>query len=387
MVMKSVVIVRYGEVALKGSLVRSRMERALVEHVRFRLSYCGFSDFDVVLESGRIFVYVSRGVEDVAKCLTKVFGVVSVSPSIEVDNDIDVIKEAAVKTALTVSREKSAKSFAIRARRVKSYPITSKDVEKLVGQAVKDATGLSVDLEKSDLDIFIEVRGRSAYIYTEVFRGPGGLPYGIEGKCVALFSGGVDSTIAMWMIAKRGCEVLPLHMVAKPFYSDKAFEKAIKVLRVFREWVPRKEFIALFVTNYGDLLKRVADSVKRRLTCIACKRLMLLIALRVAREFGAKAIVTGELLGEVASQTLDNLYVISKSIEMPVLRPLIGFDKEGVTSMARFLGFEEAMVGLPPCAALPKSPETHAGASALDVYEELLEKLSQEAVWEAKSIE
>jgi len=171
------------------------------------------------------------------------------------------------------------------------------------------------------------------------------------------------------------------------FIAIKPLRKLLRCLGSLESGFQDKEFIALFVTNYGDLLKRVADSIKRRLTCTACKRLMLLIALRVAREFGAKAIVTGELLGEGASQTLDNLYVISKSIEMPVLRPLIGFDKEGVTSMARFLGFEEAMVGLPPCAALPKSPETHADASALDVYEELLEKLSQEAVWEAKSIE
>ena len=386
-VMRSAVIVRYGEITLKGPLVRRKMEQALAKHIVFRLGYCGFNDFDVVLERGRIFVYVDKSVNDAAKCLTKVFGVVSVSPSIEIDNDIDVIKEAAVKTVLIVSKERRIQSFAIRARRVESYPITSKDIEKIVGQAVKDATGLRVDLEKSDLSVFIEVRERSAYIYTEVLKGPGGLPYGIEGKCVALFSGGVDSSIAMWMAAKRGCEVAPLHMVARPFYSDKAFERAINVLKAFREWVPRKEFTAFFVTNYGDLLKKIVDGVKKRLVCLACKRLMLLIAARVAKEIGAKAIVTGESLGQVASQTLDNIYVISKGIEIPVLRPLIGFDKEEIASLARSLGFEMAMASLPACSALPEFPETHAEPGALDEYEGLLTRLSQEAVWEVKGIE
>ena len=385
--MKSTIIVRYGEITLKGPFVRSRMEHMLVEHIRFRLAQCGFSDADVVLERGRIFVYVDKGVSDAARCLTKVFGVVSVSPSIEIDNDIDVIKDVAVRVALAVSKERGAKSFAIRARRVESYPITSKDIEKIVGQVVKEATGLRVDLVSSDLEVFVEVRERCAYIYTEVLKGPGGLPYGVEGRCIALFSGGVDSTVAMWMAAKRGCEVIPVHMVAKPFYSDKAFERAINVLKAFREWIPRKEFKAVFVTNYGELLKRIVDSVRKRLVCLACKRLMLLIALRLVRELGAKAIVTGESLGQVASQTLDNMHVISRGIEVPIFRPLIGFDKEEIASLARSLGFEKTMVNMPQCAALPEFPETHANANALDIYREFLEKLSQEAVWEVVNIE
>jgi thiamine biosynthesis protein ThiI len=312
---------------------------------------------------------------------------VSVSPSIEIDNDIDVIKDVAVRVALAVSKERGAKSFAIRARRVESYPITSKDIEKIVGQVVKEATGLRVDLVSSDLEVFVEVRERCAYIYTEVLKGPGGLPYGVEGRCIALFSGGVDSTVAMWMAAKRGCEVIPVHMVAKPFYSDKAFERAINVLKAFREWIPRKEFKAVFVTNYGELLKRIVDSVRKRLICLACKRLMLLIALRLVRELGAKAIVTGESLGQVASQTLDNMHVISRGIEVPIFRPLIGFDKEEIASLARSLGFEKTMVNMPQCAALPEFPETHANANALDIYREFLEKLSQEAVWEVVNIE
>jgi thiamine biosynthesis protein ThiI len=384
--MLSVVLVRYGEVTLKGFYVRSRMERLLAKHVEFRLRRCGFNDFDVVLDRGRIFVYVDRAV-DAAKCLTKVFGVVSVSPAVEVDNDIDVIKDYATRLALDAVKGRKIQSFAIRARRVESYPITSKDIEKIVGQVVKDSTGLRVDLEKPDLEVFIEVRERSAYIFTEVFKGPGGLPYGVEGRCVALYSGGVDSTVAMWMTAKRGCDVTPIHMVSKPFYSDKAYERAVEVLKVFRDWIPKEEFKALFVTNYGELLKRVIEVVERRLTCLACKRLMLLIASRVAEEVNAKAIVTGDSLGQVASQTLDNLYVISKGIRIPVFRPLIGFDKEEIASLARSLGFEKAMISLPPCAALPEHPETHAEPDALDKYSDFLEKLSQDAVWEEMIID
>ena len=379
--MRDVIIVRYGEISLKGPLVRERMEKTLVEHIRYRLSRCGFSGYEIVSERGRIFVYVQNNAVDAAKCISKVFGVVSTSPAIEVDNDIDVIKEAALNVALNIARSRKISSFAIRARRVESYPITSKDIEKIVGQVVKDATGWRVDLENSDIEIFIEVRERSAYIYTDVFKGPGGLPYGSEGKCVALYSGGVDSTVAMWLMAKRGCDIIPVHMVLKPFYSDLAYERAVNVLKIFREWVPKEVFEAYFVVNYGDLLKEIIERVRQRLICLACKRLMLLIARRIAEEVKAKAIVTGDSLGQVASQTLDNLYVISKGIPIPVLRPLIGFDKEEIAELARKLGFEEAMRSLPPCKALPEYPETHAKPDALDEYNEFLERLAEEATW------
>ena len=379
--MRDVVIVRYGEIALKGPHTRRRMEGSLLEAISWRLRRCGFEKHDIVAEEGRIFVYpIDASSIDVAKCLTKVFGVVSTSPALEIPNDIETIKRVAKDVATKVLENRKVESFAIRARRVESYPITSKDIEKIVGQIVKDATGLKVDLEEPDLEIFIEVREQHAYIFTEVLRGPGGLPYGIEGKCVVLFSGGMDSTLALWMMAKRGCEVVPLHMVLKPLYGDDAFEKALRVLKMLREWIPRDSFEVLLVENYGRLLKEVARSVPTSLRCLACKRLMLLIAQRIAREIGAKAIATGEVIGQVASQTLDNIYAISRNLEIPVLRPLISFDKEEIAAKLRELGlYEEACRRVATCYVVPPNPETHADPSALEPYEDLLQRLATEA--------
>jgi len=381
------ILVRYGEIALKGLLVRDRMEKILIDAISWRLKRIGVEKFYIRREDGRIFIKISSvkdldSLKEYSEKLTKIFGIVSASPAIEISNDIETISLVSTELAKKIVSNRRIASFAIRARRVESYPITSKDIEKIVGQKVKETLNLAVDLENPDLEIFIEVREEKAYIFTDIIEGPGGLPYGVEGLCISLFSGGMDSTLATWLIAKRGCEVIPLHMVNKPFYNDEAYQRVFEVLKKLREWIPRDKFEVILVENYGELLKKLSDYIPLRLRCLACKKLMFLIAQRLARERNAKAIVTGESLGQVASQTLDNIYVISKGIEIPILRPLITFDKQEVAGMLRKIGlFDVTARDVGKCGFLPPYPETHAKSDALDHYIDLFNKLVNQAVY------
>lgn len=383
-----VILVRYGEIALKGPLVRGRMERNLMEAIKWKLRrIIDVEEFSVVKEDGRIFVKIPKirdldSLNNYVKELVKTFGVVSASPAIEIDNNIFTISSVSVELVKDLVSKRKVNTFAVRARRVESYPITSKDIEKIVGQKIKESLNLSVDLENPDLIIFIEVREKKSYIFTEVVEGPGGLPYGVEGLCISLFSGGADSTLAMWLIAKRGCEILPLHMVNKPFYSDEAYQRVFSVMKRFREWIPKDRVEIVLVENYGEIMKKLGDVVPLRLRCLACKKTMFLIAQKLAKERKAKAIVTGESLGQVASQTLDNLYTISKGMEIPILRPLIALDKEEIAYMLRKIGlFDVTAKDVGKCGFLPPHPEIHAKPDALDPYTDLLNKLAEQAIF------
>ncbi|MEM3979786.1 MAG: tRNA uracil 4-sulfurtransferase ThiI [Ignisphaera sp.] len=374
------ILVRYGEIALKGQVVRSRMEQCLANSIEWRLRRIGLEEFYVSRERGRIFAKIPW-VKDLnklsfyAKELTKTFGVVSISPTVEVDNNIEKILFVSTELARNVVSRKNVKTFAVRARRVKSYPITSKEINKIVGQKIKDSLNLSVNLENPDFEIFIEVREKKAYIFTDIIEGPGGLPYGVEGLCITLFSGGMDSALALWLMARRGCEVLPLHMVFRPYYSEEAYQRVFKVMEKIREWIPRDKIEILLVENYAELMNRIVEVIPIRFRCLACKRLMLLIAERVAMERRAKAIITGDSLGQVASQTLDNLYVISKDIRVPIFRPLIAMDKQEISDAIKKLGlFDVAAKNIGTCKLLPQHPETHAKPDALDPYTDIFRR-------------
>ncbi len=378
----NVVVVRYGEIALKGPIVRERMENTLMRNILWRARRSGIAIKKIGIRNARVIVYpdnVER-CRDLAIEITKVFGVVSTSPALETSNDIETVS----KIAIEIAREKmseNAKSFAIRARRVESYPLTSKDIERIVGQRVKEALGLRVDLEQPDIEIHIEMRSDRAYIYTDVLRGPGGLPYGVEGLCVSLFSGGMDSTLASWLMAKRGCRIRLLHMRLYPLYGEDAFERAITVAKQLREWFPEDDYAMAIVDNYGELLKELITVVPERIRCIVCKRLMLEIAQRYANEIGAKAIITGESIGQVASQTLDNVYAIHTGIEIPILTPVIAMDKEEIAQKLREIGLYTYVArSVTACKVTPRYPETHADIHIVRKYLDKVRNITKKAV-------
>jgi len=389
----NVVLVRYGEVTLKSPYVRELMEKKLIDHIKYVLRKHGYERVNIRLIPGRIFINNVDNAAEVANIVSKVFGVVSTSPAVEVRTEIGEIKKSVVNYALEVLKENQ--SFAIRARRVKRFPITSKELEKILGAEVLDKLRekkLKVNLTSPDVTIYVEVRSRKTYIYHEVFDGVGGLPYGVEGKAISLVSGGIDSPVATWLIMKRGVKVIPVFFNGGSFTSREAVEKAHTTIKILREWVPEDEFY-FYEVSYGEALRTIVENVRPQLVCLACKRTMLKTAIELARIEGAKAIVTGESLGQVASQTLDNIFAISYNLEYPILRPLIGLDKDEIVELARKIGtYNVSSRNVIECQASPAYRGFKAIAHAdVDIVLELekkldIDRLAKELVKNSKKI-
>ena len=380
--MYGVVIVRYGEVAVKSPRVRRRMERALLESLEFALERAGVRSYELRREGGRVFVETDQA-EAAARALARVFGVVSTSPAVEVGDSLDDIVRASLE--LGRQRLRRGMSFAVRARRVRTYELTSKDIERVVGEAVLSAVkGVRVNLEEPDYVIYVEVREGRAYVFDSVLRGPGGLPYGVEGRVVSLVSGGVDSAVATWLAMKRGCEVVPVHFFMGAFYSPEARERALAVLRWLREWVPRRELRA-----YWAPLHRAHEElgdVRERYRCLVCKALMYKVGELICRAEGCAAMVTGESIGQVASQTLSNLSYLSRAVATPIIRPVVAMDKDEIAGLARRLGvFEVAGRDVGRCRLAPRRPATRVGRRGAEYIASLpLDELARVVAEEAE---
>ena len=351
--MAKTIIVRYGELALKSKRVRRRFEQCLIDNIELALKGL---DHKLTRERGRIFVNVGQ-VDSAVKRLTRVPGIVSVSPSVKVDATMDAIRSAAVKVAKRILTP--GKTFAIRTRRVGKHAFSSQDVNIALGTAVLNAVpSVSVDLSAPDREISIEIRDKNAYVFTITVAGVGGLPVGSQGNVVALLSGGIDSPVAAYLMMKRGCTVSLIFFDNKPYTDNRARKRAIAVTKKLAEFSPKVE---LMVVPFGRILRAFVEKVPRKLTCVLCKRAMFKIAEKIAKRVEAEAIVTGESLGQVASQTLPNLRVIDEACELPVMRPLIGMDKVEIERIARQIGtFEISTRLVAGCSAVPQYPETHA---------------------------
>ena len=368
----NVALVSYSEIALKSPPVRRRMENQLIAHIRNMLDRAGLSDARVNMNQGRIVV---RNAEPVTAALaaSKIFGVASTMPAVETSVELKDVVEAAARFATRTI--KPNQTFAIDARRVGKHPYTSRDVEVKVGAEVLRMISnkrVSVNLEDPDKTIHVEARSRNAYIYSQVYHGPGGLPFGSQGKLVSLFSGGIDSPVASWLMMKRGAYVIPLFLDQRPFVGDDYYGRAVKVARELREYVPIKEYL-LYVIPIGNVMKRIVEKVPKELTCIICKRMMYRIACSFAELRGAQGVVTGESLGQVASQTLVNLKVLEEAAIMPIYRPLIGLNKHDSVRMARKIGtYGLSIAPVQGCSVVPKKPATMA---KIDDVKEAEEKI------------
>ncbi len=332
------------------------MEARLVRNLAHMLRRRGVR-FRIRREGGRVFIYADR-IKDALEATSRSFGVVSASPAMEVDASLDAIRDAVVRHATSVL--KPGRTFAIRARRLKTFPHTSKELERLLGECVlKSIKGVRVDLTSPDVTIYVEARERRAYVFSEVVRGPGGLPYGVEGRVVALVSGGTDSAVAAWLIMKRGAEVVPVFNDMGRFISEAARKRALEVLRRLREWVPEGEWRVYIVPFW--IVHEAINGLDERYRCLLCKVAMYKVAELIAEVEGAKALATGESLGQVASQTLDNIHAMSVLVGLPILRPLIGLDKCEIEDLARKVNiYEVAAKDVGGCALVPAHPVTRA---------------------------
>ncbi len=372
------VIVRYSEIGLKSKPVRARMERALIKHLKKSLG-----NVEIKRTYGRIFVY-GENEREIAEKASKVFGVKSTSPAVETAADLSELIKSIVEYAKKTIRQ--GESFALRVRREGEHTYTSQDVAVKAGAEVVKATNAKVKLKNPDREIFVEIRGDRAYIYHEVIPGVGGLPYGTQGRAVALVSGGIDSPVATFLAMKRGIEPVCVFLNPAPLVDKRTEERAMKSIKKLAEFAP--EPLKTYIVPYGDVLIELLK-VDIPLGCVLCKRMMYRVAELIALREKAKAIITGESLGQVASQTLDNLHTISSAIRLPVLRPLIAMDKDEIIEIARKIGtYEISILPANCCLGPPPKPATRATPERAEKAEKKLsvEKLAEEMVEKAVAV-
>ncbi len=357
-------LVRYGEIFLKSDPVRRQWEQVLAQEIRDRMP-------GVAVRSGRGRLWLDGPVD--REALSRVFGVVSFSPVVPcVLDDLD---EAVLSYWERRFAPADVGTFAVRVKRVGSHAFSSQEKAAALGAQIGRAhPELRVDLSHPDVTLHVEIRGERCHLYHEVIPGPGGLPPGTQGTLVALVSGGIDSPVAAYMMMRRGCRILPLMVALDGYLDETAVARAEAVVERLRPYQPG---IALHVLHDG-YLRRAKDVLVRagqeRYTCVLCKRRMYRLAGEYAAGLGALGVVTGEALGQVASQTLDNLRVLDDAAPLPVYRPLIGFDKEEIIAVARRIGtFETSIAPATGCGAVPSMPTTKAKLELVREFEAAVE--------------
>jgi len=372
------VLVRYGEISLKSPGIRRYLETMLIRHLQAMLKRQTVPINRLWRERGRIFL-TTPDPQAAARVAAGVFGVVSASPVWTLPPTMDGIDEWVGHYVSAFLR--AGQKFAVRTRRTKTQVFTSQDLARRLGATVMQAAAaadcpVSVDLEHPDVEVNVEVRDKNAYAFFEVVPGPGGLPYGCQGTLVGLHSGGIDSPVAQWLLMKRGARVIPLYLDTDEPGHPRLRKRAIETGKHLAHWMPEPN-PELIIVPYHATLRRLAKTQKPNLTCLLCKRMMYRIAAAVASQEGAVGLVTGENLGQVASQTLTNLVLLDQTIALPVFRPLVGFDKVETEQLARRIGTYQASakdVGV--CFAVPEHPaiagtppDVMAAEAALEINE------------------
>lgn len=384
------VIVRFGgEIGIKGRWTRRAYEKMLSKNIKKVLRHYSIQYKEFIHKHGRIYVR-TENVRDTAHKTTRVFGVSSVSPAVETTSDMNEIAKKAVELADKTLR--SGNSFAVRCRRVGKHSYSSMEICKEIGeQILKNLKNrdLVVDLSDPQFTINIEVRDEDAYIFSESISGAGGFPLGSQPKVVCLLSGGIDSAVACWLVMKRGCPIIPVYFDITPFTDKTATTKALDVATKLFKWTigfPRK----VYVVPHGKNLDTLVRKGPSRLTCILCKRMMYRIAERIADTEKAEGIITGEAIGEQASQTLHNLRVLDEAVsKYPIHRPVLGFNKLETEELAKKIssfGVSTRKTG--GCTAAPKNPATKANLENVKKAEEALdiEEMITESIREAEIV-
>ncbi|GAB6138544.1 tRNA uracil 4-sulfurtransferase ThiI [Halanaerobaculum tunisiense] len=390
--MQKLYLIRYGEIGTKGHN-RHMFEDKLVSNIRQALAGVGpEKTVEIYKTSGRIFVETALEESTVVSKLQKVAGIVGICPTLEVDLDLDQIKEACITAVEEVlPAQEGTVTFGVSASRSnKGFALDSMELNRELGAYILDEfSNLQVDLDNPDIEVNVEVRYEGAYIYTQDITGMRGLPVGTTGKAGVMLSGGIDSPVAGWMAMKRGVEITPIYFHSFPFTSDRAKEKVIDLTKVLAEYQGE---IDLHVVHFTEIQKEINEHCPEDLTTVIMRRKMIEIAEQLTKQQGGKALVTGESMGQVASQTLDSMYVTNVMPEMPIYRPLIGLDKIEIEERAKQIGtYEISIQPYEDCCTVfvPKTPETHPTLEQVRAGEEDLEvdELIKEAIKEVEIIE
>ena len=348
---------RYGELFLKSEPVKRHFIGMLLRNIRKALGAAGF-ECRYETPRGRILIYGGEP-EKVADVVSRIFGIVDVSTCHRTSTDLGDLQEVALSRAKP--HLAAGMSFAVRAKRQYKTGLTSQELGTEIGSFIYDhIPGLSVDLDSPDFEVFVEVRDFGGLVYDRRISGPGGLPWGTQGRVLVLLSAGIDSPVASWLSMKRGCEITHLYLDAGRWAGTDVTAAAIDNHRKLSLWCAGNP-VSLVIADSEPLFDAMSRmKVQPRYRCVICKRFMLRVAARLMANEGALAVVTGENLGQVASQTLANLGVVADAATIPVLRPLITYDKEETITLARKIGTFEAKPGDLACRAVPKMPATSA---------------------------
>lgn len=358
---KRTLIVRCGEVALKG-MNKPYFERMLADRIRRALK--DEEGLEVIRSEGLIFVRGDMEAEGEAERLagkvSRVFGVASVSPAAECLSDMDAIGTAAVDFMNGLIRRKGIRTFKVEAKRAdKTFPVTSPEIARKIGGRVLAGCGtLKVDVHRPEALLFVDVRRDRTYLFEQKISGFGGLPLGTNGKGLVLLSGGIDSPVAAWMMAKRGMLLEAVHFHSYPYTSQRAFEKVRELAGILAGYCGGFRLHSL---NLCPIQEAIVRSCPEEETTILIRRFMMKLAETVAGKRGCGMLITGENLGQVASQTAESLTVTDQAVSMPVMRPLIAMDKVEIMDRAREIGtYETSIQPYEDCCTvfLPKHPVT-----------------------------
>ncbi len=375
---KEIILCKYGEIALKG-LNRASFENILIKQLKRRLKNVGA--FDVSRAQSTVYVTPLSENEDMESAMDacrKVFGFVALSRALEVEKEMDVICRKAKE--VLAPRFSEYRTFKVEAKRAdKRFPLASPEICRLVGQAILQGNPrLKVDVHAPDCTVRVEIREKSAFLHAGQEKGAGGMPVGSAGRAMLLLSGGIDSPVAGYMIAKRGAVLEAVHFQSPPYTGERALEKVLDLARQVSVYSGR---IKVRVISLTEIQETIARECEEDYFTLLLRRFMMRLADRAAKEFGCEALITGESLGQVASQTLQALHVTDSVVTMPVFRPCIGMDKEEIVQIARRIGtFETSVLPFEDCCTVftPRHPKTRP---------ELEKVLAQEAKLDVTALE
>ncbi len=356
---QNILIVRCGEVALKG-MNKPYFERMLVDRIRKNLK--SYKGVDVKRHEGLIFIRAEKDldIEGIIKETAKVFGVASISKAVEAESELNAIGSAAVEYMMDLIEKRGIKSFKVEAKRAdKNFPVKSPEIGRIIGAKVLiGCKVLNVDVHNPDVLLHVDVRHDRTYIYEGKVAGFGGLPLGTNGKGLVLLSGGIDSPVAAWMMAKRGMLIEAMHFHSYPYTSPRAQEKVEDLARILASYCGR---FKMHVINLLPIQEQIVEHCPEEETTILVRRFMMRIAERIAKDNDCMMLITGENLGQVASQTAEALVVTDASVKLPVMRPLIAMDKVDIMDKAKEIGtYETSILPYEDCCTvfLPKHPTT-----------------------------
>jgi len=371
--MNDIILLKQGEIVLKGLNKRS-FEQKLMGNVQKRLR--PFGDFKVYCLQSTIYVEPKNedcDMDGAFEAMKTVFGVISLTRAAACEKDKDAIVKKAIE--YLSDEMENARSFKVESKRSdKRFPMTSIELSQYVGGELSEAfPHIEVDVHEPELVVHVEIRDLAAYVHSVPTPGAGGMPVGSNGTAVTLLSGGIDSPVSTYMIAKRGVRLIPVHFFSFPYTSEAAKEKVIELARQLTKYCGK---MTLEVVPFTHIQEEIRDKCPEEFFTLVMRRFMMRISQRIADSNGCRALVTGENLGQVASQTMDAMGVTEAVTDLPILRPLIGFDKTEIISRAREIGtFETSILPYEDCCTVftPRHPRTKPKLSELEEIEKALD--------------